>query len=115
LPDADARKLVAAVDEVTAGKGWGAVDAQMARLRARVPELDAIAELEDAERRFLGLELPFHLAVVQTERAEQLVAAGRADEAARLLAEARGPFERLQATPWLHRVDAALGREQVVA
>jgi tetratricopeptide (TPR) repeat protein len=116
LPDADAaRQLVAAVDEATRGKGWGVVDAQMARLRARGPELDAIAELEDAERRFREFEAPFHLAVVQTERAEQLVAVGRADEAARLFGEARATFERLRARPWLERVDAALGREQVVA
>jgi predicted ATPase/class 3 adenylate cyclase len=116
LPDADAaRQLVAAVDEATRGKGWGAVDAQMARLRARAPELDAIAQLEEAERRFRELEVPFHTAVAQAERAEQLVAVGRADEAAGLFADARGTFERLRAIPWLHRVDAALGREQVVA
>jgi tetratricopeptide (TPR) repeat protein len=116
LPDGDAaRQLVVAVDEATRGKGWGVVDAQMARLRARAPELDAMAELEDAERRFREFEVPFHMAVVQTERAEQLVAVGRADEAARLFGEARATFDRLRARPWLERVDAALGREQVVA
>jgi hypothetical protein len=116
LPDADAaRQLVAAVDDVTRGKRWDVVDAQMARLRARIPEHDPIAALEDAERRFRDLEMPFHVAVAQAERAERLVAAGQAVEAARLLAQARDTFERLRALPWLDRVDAALGREQVVA
>jgi tetratricopeptide (TPR) repeat protein len=116
LPAADAaRQLVAAVDDVTRGKRWDVVDAQMARLRARLPEHDAIAELEDAERRFRDLEMPFHVAVAQAERAERLVAAGQAVEAARLLAEARDTYERLRALPWLDRVDAGLGREQVVA
>jgi tetratricopeptide (TPR) repeat protein len=116
LPDADAAsELVARAEEGTRGKRWGPVDAQLSRLAARLPEHDPLAELEDAERRFRELEVPFHLAVAQTERADHLLAAGRADEAARLLGEAREVFERLRATPWLGRVDAALGREEVVA
>jgi hypothetical protein len=103
------------VEEATRGKGWGVVDAELARVRARFPEHDAIAELEESERRYREFEAPFQTAVVQAERAEQLVAAGRADEAARLFAEARDTFERLRAIPWLHRVEAGLGREQVVA
>jgi tetratricopeptide (TPR) repeat protein len=116
LPDADAaRQLMTRVEEATRGKGWGVVDAELARVRARFPEHDAIAELEESERRYREFEAPFQTAVVQAERAEQLVAAGRADEAARLFAEARDTFERLRAIPWLHRVEAGLGREQVVA
>jgi fatty acid-binding protein DegV len=116
LPDGDAvRELVAGADAATRGKGWAVIDAQLARLRARLPEHDAIAELEEAERRFRDSEAEFHAAVAQAERAEHLVAAGRSDEAATILAEAREVFERLRATPWLRRVEAALGREQVVA
>ena len=52
-----------------------------------------------------GLEMPFHLAVVQLEHGEWLTARGRPDDAQSLLAEARDTFERLEATPWLERVD----------
>ena len=116
LPDAHAaQELVARADETTRGKRWAVVDAQAARLRARLPEHDSIAELEESERRFRDLEVPFHTAVAQAERAEHLIAAGRLDEGREFLAEARHTFERLRARPWLERVDAALGREQVVA
>jgi hypothetical protein len=71
--------------------------------------------LEDAERRFRELEAVFQTAVAQAERAEHLLAAGRADEARLLLAAARDTFARLRAEPWLRRVEAALGRERVVA
>jgi tetratricopeptide (TPR) repeat protein len=53
-----------------------------------------------------ALELPFHLAVVQLEHGEWLTARGRPDDARPLLAEARETFERLQAQPWLDRIDA---------
>ena len=49
----------------------------------------------------------FHLAVTQLEHAEWLIGQGRADEAQPLLEEACETFERLEATPWLERVDAA--------
>jgi hypothetical protein len=54
--------------------------------------------------------MPFYVAVVQAERAEHLRAAGRADEAEQLLAEAHEVFERLGAEPYLAR-----GRERAVA
>ena len=94
-----------------AGKRWRVVDAQLARLRARFPEHDAVAELEAAERMFRDLEAPFYVAAVQAERAEHLRAAGRADEAEQLVAEARETFERLGA----RAVPGALGRERAVA
>ena len=51
--------------------------------------------------------MPFLLAVVQLEYGEWLNARGRPEDAAKpLLAEARETFERLQAQPWLDRVDA---------
>jgi len=60
-----------------------------------------------------ALELPFHLAVVLLEHGEWLAARGRPDDAAPLLAEAREIFDRLEAAPWLARVDGLLpaGRE----
>ena len=59
---------------------------------------------------FRDLEAPFYVAVVQADRAEHLRAAGRADEAEQLAAEARDTFERVGAAPYLAR-----GRERAVA
>jgi hypothetical protein len=52
-----------------------------------------------------SLELPFYVSVVQLEHGEWLTARGRPDDAQPLLAEARETFERLEAVPWLDRVD----------
>ena len=59
---------------------------------------------------FREIAAPFYLAVTQLEHGEWLTGQGRADEAEPLLAEARETFERLEATPWLERLDAALRR-----
>jgi tetratricopeptide (TPR) repeat protein len=48
----------------------------------------------------------FYVAVAQLEHAEWLVAQGRGQEAAPLLAEARATFEELRARPWLERAAA---------
>ena len=56
---------------------------------------------------FRELATPFYLGVTEFEYGEWLVAQGRAGEAEPLLAEAREIFERLEAKPWLERVDAA--------
>jgi len=45
--------------------------------------------------------------VTLLQHGEWLVAQGRADEAAPLLAEAREIFERLEVTPWLGRLGLA--------
>jgi len=112
LPDdALARELLERVEEASAGKRWRVVEAQLARLRARFPENDAIAELETAERLFRELESPFYVAAAQAELAEHLLTAGRTEEAQQLVAEARETFERLGAAQSL----AALGRERAVA
>ena len=54
-----------------------------------------------------ALELPFHLAVVQLEHGEWLAQQGRGADAEPFLTEARETFERLQARPWLQRLDTA--------
>jgi class 3 adenylate cyclase/tetratricopeptide (TPR) repeat protein len=100
------RELLAVTDEDGVARG---ARAQRARLEARLPEHDAVAELLEAERLFRELRAPFYLACVQTERAEHLLATGRRDDADALFAEARAAFEGLRATPWLHRVDGAAG------
>ena len=103
--------LLRRIEQFASGKRWRAVDAQLARLRSRFPEFDAIAELETAERVFRELEAPYYVAVMQADRASHLAAAGDTDEAQQLVAEARETFERLGAAPYL----AALGRERAVA
>jgi class 3 adenylate cyclase/predicted ATPase len=112
LPDdAKSRDLLARVAAASSGKRWRLVEAQLARLRARFPEHDAISELETAEQIFRELESPYYVAAVQAARSEHLFAAGRVEEAQQLVAEAREAFERLGAKPAL----AALRRERAVA
>jgi len=48
----------------------------------------------------------FWLAVVLLEHGEWLAEAGRGEEAEPLLNEARETFERLEAKPWLERLEA---------
>ena len=55
---------------------------------------------------FDELGVVFWRAVAQLEHAERLAADGRPHEAEPLLAEARDTFERLEAKPWLDRLDA---------
>jgi tetratricopeptide (TPR) repeat protein len=100
------RRLLSATDDAKVSRG---TRAQQARLRARLPGHDTSAELSEAERLFRELDARFYISCIQLERAEHLLAAGRGDEAEPLLAEAREAFERLRATPWLARVDAAFG------
>ena len=59
-----------------------------------------------AARELDGVEAPFNLAQILLEHAEVLDAAGREEEAAPLLAQARGIFEQLGAKPWLERAEA---------
>ena len=61
---------------------------------------------------FRELAVPFYLAVTQLEHSEWLVGQGRAEEAEPLLSEARETFERLEARPWLERVEATTGSSQ---
>jgi hypothetical protein len=63
--------------------------------------------LKAASARFRELGLPFWLAVSLLELGEVLLAAGRDEEAAPPLVEAREIFERLEARPWLERLDRA--------
>jgi tetratricopeptide (TPR) repeat protein len=62
--------------------------------------------LEAATRELREVESPFSLAQVLLEHADLLSSAGRMDEAAPLLAEARAIFERLGAAPWIQRLES---------
>src|SRR5262249_48005619 len=96
------------VEELPPGLRPPFLDATAHRFRARLAGEDPATDREfaAAAAQLRELELPFHLAVVQLEHGESLTAQGRRDDAEPLLAEARETFERLQAPPWLDRLDA---------
>ena len=58
---------------------------------------------------FRELAVPFWMAVTLVEHGEWLVGAGRAYDAKPLVDEAGEIFERLEAAPWLERVDRVVG------
>jgi len=102
------RTLIAAVEKAAyRGSLSRGARAQAARVQARLPGHDPVEELSRAERIFRELNFPFYIAVVQLERAEALLSLDRAEEAETLFADALDTFERLRATPWLERVEAA--------
>ena len=107
-----AERLLTLCDDLTRVERTLIVEAQLARLRGLLAARhgqsgQAEQSLKAAGARFRELGLPFWLAVSLLELGEVLVAEGRADEAAPLLAEAREIFDRLQARPWLERLDRA--------
>ncbi len=87
------------------------------RFRARLAGDDPGADREftAAGRILRDLGLAFDLAVVQLEHGEWLAAQGRSHDAEPLRGQARGTFERLQAKPWLDRLDSAETRSRVPA
>jgi len=105
--DEKLRELLDIVDELHPGLQGSFLRAQKARFRSRLPENDADPELVAAERLFEESEMPIYVAMTRLERAENLTAQGRADEARPLLDQARETFEELRAQPWLERVDRA--------
>jgi class 3 adenylate cyclase/tetratricopeptide (TPR) repeat protein len=104
-----ANELVEIVDGLPPGLRPPLIEATAHRFRAHLAGDDPGADrhFTAAASQLRSLELPFHLAVVQLEHGEWLAERGRPDDAQGLLAEARDTFERLEAKPWLERVDAA--------
>jgi class 3 adenylate cyclase/tetratricopeptide (TPR) repeat protein len=87
------------------------LDAIEALSRGRLHALDGdILEAEpllrDAARRFELLHMSFEEARALYELGRELVSAGRPEDAAATLAQARTIFEQLGASPWTERVDA---------
>ncbi|HXH97921.1 MAG TPA: hypothetical protein VNH40_11990, partial [Gaiellaceae bacterium] len=78
-----------------------------ARLGALQGDADVEAQFTSAEAFYRDLQGPFDTARVELHHAEWLIAQERVDEAHVLLAAARETFERLHATPWLQRLEAA--------
>ena len=106
-----AEELLAIVDTLPPGGSPLFLQAHSARFHARLAAHRR--ELEEADRLFRRgaglfreLGFPFYLAVTLLEQGEWLVAQARRDEAEPLLAEAREIFERLEAKPWLDRLEA---------
>jgi predicted ATPase/class 3 adenylate cyclase len=105
-------ELLARIDAVPPGRRPPLLRALASRFKASLAA--ARGENVVVEQGFKTAEavcreygLVFHLGLTQLEHGEWLVGQDRAEEAESLLAEARQIFERLEATPWLDRVDAA--------
>jgi tetratricopeptide (TPR) repeat protein len=109
------RELLDIVDELNPGEQGSFMRAQKARFRARLPENETEAELAAAERLFADAEMPFYVAITRLERAENLLAHDRAEEAGALLDQARETFEELRARPWLERLENAAAGSKVPA
>jgi len=104
-----ANELLRTVEELPPGLRPPYLAATAHRFRARLAGTDPSADQEftTATSQLRELELPFHLAVVQLEHGEWLLARGRPDDAQPLLAEARETFAHLDAKPWLQRLSTA--------
>ena len=102
-------QLLRMIEELRPGQRPPMLAAHAARFRAKLASDPAEAEtgFQRAEQMFHEYELPFWLAVTQLEHAEWLAGQRRAGEAEPLLAEAREGFARLEAKPWLDRVEVA--------
>ena len=102
-------ELLAVIETQPTGLRPPFLDAIAHRFRAYLAGDDPGADRQftTAEAQLRTLELPFHLAIVQLEHGEWLNRQSRHSDAQPFLAEARDTFERLQATPWLQRVDTA--------
>jgi class 3 adenylate cyclase/tetratricopeptide (TPR) repeat protein len=110
-----AEALLATIETLPPGRLAPSLRAHAARFRARLAAEDGESPKAEhgfaaAASTFREFGMPFWLAVTLTEQAEWLVSEDRASEAEPMLTEARGTFERLQAKPWLERVEAAEAR-----
>jgi class 3 adenylate cyclase/tetratricopeptide (TPR) repeat protein len=108
----NAADLLAIVDVLQPGELTPSLEAQRHRFHARLDSLRGNhvhfeRHYRTAEAIFAEYDLAFHLAVTQLEHAEWLISQGRRDEAQPLLAHAGGTFERLEAEPWITRLQSA--------
>ncbi len=106
-------ELLARIEAVPPGKRPPLLRALASRFRASLAaardENDVVEQgFKTAEGICREYRLVFHLGLAQLEHGEWLVRQRRAEDAEPLLLEAREIFERLEATPLLERVDAAL-------
>ncbi len=104
-------ELLATIESIPRGKCPAFLRAHQLRYRGRLAALRGdVAEAEDryerAAGRFREISVPFSMALTLLEHGELLTRENRAPEAAPLLDEAHGIFERLGASPSLERLDA---------
>jgi class 3 adenylate cyclase/predicted ATPase len=104
-----ANELLETVEALPPGLSSPFLQATAHRFRGRLAGDDPGADrhFTAAAAQLRAVALPFYLAVVQLEHGEWLMARGRPDDARPLLAESRETFERLEAQPWLDRLDAS--------
>jgi class 3 adenylate cyclase/tetratricopeptide (TPR) repeat protein len=107
-------ELLGLVEALPPGQGSRFLNAQMSRFRAHLahrraePEEKVQESFNAAIALFRELAMPFYLAVTELEFAEWLLDCGRREIAEAPLDDARQIFEKLEARPWLERLDAAL-------
>jgi ATP/maltotriose-dependent transcriptional regulator MalT len=104
--------LVAEIEAMKPGGRPPFLSAQAARFRARLAatqgERDGVEQgFKTAEQIFREYGIPFCLAVTQLEHGDWLGAQGGSEDVGPLFAEGREIFERLEAKPWLERLEAA--------
>jgi predicted ATPase/class 3 adenylate cyclase len=104
-----AEQLLTLVEELPVGLRPPFLDATAHRFRALLAGDDPGADrhFTVAAAQMRALELPFHLAVVQLQHGEWLMARGRPGDARPLLAEARETVEHLDAKSLLKRLETA--------
>jgi hypothetical protein len=117
---AKADELLAIVQSARPGQVTLFLRAHAARLAARLAgrrgEIDSVEPgFLAAEQGFRDLGNPFGLGVTLLEHGEWMAGQGRVDEALPLLAEARDIFERLEASPWVERLDRTARLANVTA
>jgi tetratricopeptide (TPR) repeat protein len=110
-----AERFLASAENLAPGEDTQSLHAQRWRLGARIAagrgDRDRAEQgFKRAAGGFRELAVPFWLGVTLLEYGEWLCGEGGAAEAEPLLVEAREIFERLGASPWLERCDAAAAR-----
>jgi len=115
-------QLLTAIEALPPGRLPPSLRAHAARFRARLAAEDGESQkvehgFADAAATFREFGMAFWLAVTLTEHSEWLASEGRASEAEPMFAEARETFTRLEAKPWLKRVETneARPRAEVLA
>lgn len=99
--------FVSSVEAWRPGQVSPFMHAQTERFRARLSpdSSEADGRFKAAAGLFREIGTPFFLACTLLEHGERLVSGGRSNEAKPLLDEAREIFDRLEATPWLERLN----------
>jgi tetratricopeptide (TPR) repeat protein len=113
-----AEQLVSWVEGLRAGDQTPFQRAQAARFRARLSirrgDIDRVEPgFKSSAGLFREIGTPFWLAATLLEHGEWLQGQGRREETTPLLDEAKEIFRRLQAGPWLERVERLLPEREV--